>query len=233
VRRATCLLALALLAGFTVACGGAVPETEPAAAPADAGQPPPDTSGFTETGGSEPATTSTEPKPAPGPELKPPPIVLETEAGRQEAVQGSYCITHLSEGGLGEGLCVDTLRPHPAELSVVAPGDEITISLPGATIVTEPPGCSGPCDSTVSLRPLGCGEEQEATRVLDEDGLTWTVDLEPGAYQLDVFVQHFDDGKGMTGDTSGSLGLLVDADRDPAIIPVDESLAVCPYPDQP
>ena len=47
------------------------------------------------------------PSAPPGSEPKPPPIVLVTDAGRQEAVQGSYCVTQVSESGEGQGACAD------------------------------------------------------------------------------------------------------------------------------
>ena len=50
-------------------------------------------------------------------------------------------------------------------------------------------------------------------------------------YELWVFA-YFDTGDGRSGDTS-ALGLLVDPDTGPAIVPVDKSLAVCPYPELP
>ena len=81
------------------------------------GRPPPETSGFVETGGGESATTSTEPERPPSSEPKPPPIVLVTDAGRQEAVQGSYCVTQVSESGEEQGACADAVirASDPAE----------------------------------------------------------------------------------------------------------------------
>jgi hypothetical protein len=245
MRRGVAILALLAAAAALAACGGTNPAAGPEAEPMDVGAPatdvaaPPETEGFSETsefaetGGGEPATTSVILEPDPGMPVTPPRIVLESEAGRQEAVPGSYCITRVSEGGdESAGVCTDAMRPYPVELSVVAPGEEIAVRIPHASIVS-PPSCVAECDSTVTVRPLGCGDQLVATLVLGAAGVKWAVDVEPGAYQLDVFVQAFDDGKGTTGDISGSLGLLVDPAGDPAIIPVDESLAVCPYPEQP
>jgi hypothetical protein len=224
------------------ACGGTVPEAEPdkpppvAATPpseTESAEPPPDTGGFSETTETAIATTVAEPEPDGGPELRPPPIVLVSEAGRQEAVQGSYCITKVSASGEGEGVCADTGFPHPEQVSLVRPGEEVTIEIVGATIVDRPEGCSPACPSIVTVYPLGCGPEQAvADFELTGAATTWKVDLEAGAYELAVFA-YFDAGDEGTGDTSGGLGLRVDPDREAAVKPVDPALAVCPLPEQP
>jgi hypothetical protein len=226
-------------AACLAACGGTVPEAGPekpppvaATPPAETAEPPPDTGGFSETTETATATTVAEPEPDGAPELRPPPIVLVTEAGRQEAVQGSYCITKVSPSGEGEGVCADTAFPHPRELSVVRPGEQVTIEIAGASLRTNG-GCSPACASTVTVHPLGCGPEQAvASFELESASMAWVVDLEPGGYELVAFA-YFETGDGSSGDTSGGLGVLVDPDREPAIIPVDERLAVCPYPEQP
>jgi hypothetical protein len=58
----------------------------------------------------------------------------------------------------------------------------------------------------------------------------WQVNLDPGAYEVDVFAR-FASNDGRKGDVSGSLGLLVDPERTPEIIPMDASLALCPFPE--
>ena len=210
------------------------PETPPpdvGAQPAETGASA-ETSGFTETGSGEPSETSAEPERAPDSELEPPPIMLESEAGRQEAVQGSYCITHVSESGESAGVCADTAFPHPNELSLVAPGANVTIEVAEATL-SVPEGSTG-VSSNVIVYPLGCGPDRGRCRLrgLESASMSWAVVFEPGAYEFTVFA-YFDDGKGTTGDASGGLGLLVDPEREPAVIPVDGTLAVCPYPEQP
>ena len=95
-----------------------------------------------------------------------------------------------------------------------------------------PEGSTG-VSSNVIVYPLGCGPDRAvADFELESASMSWAVDLEPGAYELTVFA-YFDDGEGTTGDASGGLGLLVDPEREPAVIPVDGTLAVCPYPEQP
>jgi hypothetical protein len=222
-------------AACLAACGGTVPEAGPekpppvAATPsAETAEPPPDTGGFSETTETATTTTVAEPEPDGGPELRPPPIVLVTEAGRQEAVQGSYCITKVSPSGEGEGVCADTDVPHPKKLTVVAPGEQVTIEVTGASLRKCPA-----CVSTVIVHPLGCGPERAvASFELESASMRWSAALEPGGYELVVFA-YFETGDGSSGDTSGGLGVLVDPDRESAVTPVDETLPVCPYPEHP
>ena len=47
----------------------------------------------------------------------------------------------------------------------------------------------------------------------------WRVRLRPGAYEVEVFAR-FETADGRTGDTSGSLGILVDRKRRLAIVPL-------------
>jgi hypothetical protein len=160
--------------------------------------------------------------------------VLVTDAGRQEAVQGSYCVTEVSEGGEGVGICADTAFVHPEQLGLVRPSEKITIQLAGASLGTNA-GCSPACPSIATVYPLGCGPDQPVAEFeLGSARAEWTVDLEPGAYELVVFA-YFETEDGRSGDTSGALGLLVD----PTIDPAGESLpaaidpyVVCPYPGQ-
>src|SRR5262245_20063635 len=95
------ILAMLVVSATGAACGGTLPDAGSEASPPAAGAPTgetgfaAETSAFSETGGTEPADTTATSEP-PAPELKPPPIVLKSEAGRQEAVVGSYCITSVS-----------------------------------------------------------------------------------------------------------------------------------------
>ena len=75
-------------------------------------------------------------------------------------------------------------------------------------------GCK---NRTVETIPLAVGPE---TR--------WTVDLEPGAYELDVFA-YYESG-GASGDVSGSLGLTVAGAKQwdaLHVSPVEPSMWVC------
>jgi hypothetical protein len=127
--------------------------------------------------------------------LLPPAIELVSEAGRQRAAPGSYCVDD-PQAGVGE--CVDYEAPAgPEQLSVVRPGETVTIALMGTSAV----------DGTASVRSLGC--EEELVSVPLEPETRWEVDLEPGAYELQIFTT-FEAGSA-GGDTSGVLGLVVDA----------------------
>jgi hypothetical protein len=143
-------------------------------------------------------------------EAEVPAVLLVSEAGRQEGVQGSACV-----GGPASGYCIDAAAPvEPEELSVVRPGEIVEIALEGELDGT----------GTLVVRPLGC--EQEVASVLLESPASWTVDLEPGAYALDVFYRF--GGEGQSGDTSVALGLLVDGSEPAAIVPVDGAVRPCP-----
>jgi hypothetical protein len=131
----------------------------------------------------------------------PPTIILVSEAGEQEGVQGSSCVTTPTVG-----LCTDTPDPDPEALSVVRPGETVEIVVEGATTV----------DGKVHVVRLGCRKELLAFR-LAEPTTRWAVSLEPGVYELDVFVRF--EGEDKSGDTFSSLGLLVDDSVPLEIVP--------------
>ncbi|HSK15182.1 MAG TPA: hypothetical protein VK915_03345 [Gaiellaceae bacterium] len=143
-------------------------------------------------------------------EAEVPAVVLVSEAGRQEGVQGSACV-----GGPASGYCIDAAAPvEPEELSVVRPGETVEIALEGELDGT----------GVLVVRVLGCG--QEAASVPLESPAPWTVDLEPGAYALEVFYEF--EGEGLSGDTSVALGLLVDRAEPAVIVPIDSTVRACP-----
>jgi hypothetical protein len=188
------LLPLLILALLLAACGSSVEGT---GVPASSGE--------ASASGEGTATGPNEPAPEPGEEsdLKPPPIVLLSGYGRQEAVQGSYCVDFVDEAtGQGSGICSDFAMPtFPDAVTSVAPGDRVEFVLPGAAFRP---------DSVVAVRPLGC-TEQVMEEIALESGTgkhLWKVDLKHGAYQLDVFAR-FQADDGRSGDVSGSLGLTV------------------------
>jgi hypothetical protein len=138
--------------------------------------------------------------------------VLESLAGHQEAVRGSSCVAN-DDGGV-VAVCTDAGAVHPEWLSVVHPGETVTVAVVGASL-TGPPGVA-------RARPLGCPETGAATFPLDGASTTWTVALPPGAYELEVAVA-FQTADGRSGDLSGALGLLVDPEREPGIVPASVS----------
>jgi hypothetical protein len=155
--------------------------------------------GETETGGGG-ATGTVEQEPTGsvpqdgGKPRMPPAIELVSEAGRQRAAPGSYCV---DDPQAGVGQCVDYEAPAgPEQLSVVRPGERVTIALVGSSAV----------DGSASVRRRGCDEELASVPL--EPETRWEVDLEPGAYELQIFTT-FEAGTA-SGDTSGVLGMVVD-----------------------
>ena len=170
---------------------------------ADDGTPEPAASGPVETSGVTDASS---------PPLKPPEIVLVSAAGKQIAKQGSYCVVGVDAStGENRGQCADSTWPHPNRVSVVHPGDGVSVALTDANVRKE---------GTVTVLPYGCEHTTVKTIQLNpgEQSTAFAVDLEPGAYELQVFAL-FEADDGRTGDVSGALGLVVAADAPPAIEP--------------
>jgi hypothetical protein len=168
---------------------------------------------------SEPVPESVE-----GPSPQPPQILLVSEVGTQKAVLGSYCLQYEDEAtGQSEGACADSAPAHPQAVTSVVGGDRVTFVVRGSTLKE---------GSAVTIRPLGCSD-----RVTSEIKLEpgpgpheWRVDLDYGAYQLDVFAP-FDAEEG-SGDVSGTLGLTVAGPKKwdaLGIRPVEPDMKVCPF----
>jgi hypothetical protein len=160
------------------------------------------------------------------PDLSPSPIFLISKAGKQRAAQGSSCVEYTNVAtGESSGQCADVAGPvRPKAITVVQPGDNVVVTIPGATLKKE---------SSITIRPLGCADKETKTIDLPANGeLHWPIDLEPGAYELDVFAL-FELGDGLSGDTSGSLGLLVGGGPKEydysGVVTLDEALAVCSF----
>ncbi len=185
----------------------------------------------------EEETAVTVPRPAievDPPKLQPPHIVLESPYGDQTAVQGSYCVEHVDTAtGEGQGACSDSAAVRPKEVTAVAAGDEVRFVFVGAEIVSSS-GCHGDdpqdCIGYVHVTSLGCDHRwvEIVPLALGAETL-WTVDLEPGAYQLDVF-GYFESDAGATGDVSGSLGLTVAGPKqwDALGVSASDPALVCP-----
>jgi hypothetical protein len=171
-------------------------------------------------------TTPAPPAPAADGEVKPPAVVLSSRGEDQEGVRGSYCVQKVDEAsGQGQGVCADAAFPtYPESVTAVAAGDRVTLAIREA--VARP-------DSIVTIRPLGCSD-QTVDKLRFEPGqgeLAWTVDLEPGAYQLDVFAR-FKALDGRTGDVSAALGLTVAGAKENdalGVTGVRRSMQVCPF----
>ena len=161
--------------------------------------------------------------------LVPPPIFLVTEAGRQRAAPGKSCVLTVGQGrGEGAAECHIPRRPvRPKEVSVVRRGDAVLVVVPGAAIVRRQ-GCVGrhECGGWATVRPLGCPRREVAFFELEGGETRWRADVPPGAYELDVSID-FETAAGLTGDTSGVLGLLVARRGEPEILRFRPELARC------
>ena len=158
------------------------------------------TSGVSTAAADEPPTTSI------GDEAdddqRPPPFVLVSVAGRQVGVQSTYCVT-----GPTVGTCADYVQIGPPQkLSVVRPGETLQLVLQDALTA----------EGDVSVVRLGC-DRQLSSLELAGPTTDWTVDLEPGSYELEVFAVF--ETASTSGDTSASLGLLVDESAVPEVVP--------------
>ena len=159
-----------------------------------------------------PASSSPAERPTTGTETtsSPPPILLVSAAGTQRAVLGGYCAPAGESGSAA--LCIDTATVHPDLVSIVRPGEPVSIELAGAQVRKE---------GSVALRHLGCEGEalKQFSLTPGESATSWQVDLAPGEYELDVFAYFTLDGGGGAGDVSGALGLVVDETGEVAVEP--------------
>jgi hypothetical protein len=147
------------------------------------------------------------------------PILLTSEVGTQDAAL-MPCVRFMTSENDWRPVCregVPALRP--SSLSVVRPGETITISFPGAQ-VENPSGCRETCGATL-VQPLGCKDRPlDSFQLLDGDSTEWRVDLPPGRYELDVYAEvRTDEGRKVF--TMGDFGLVVDDALSPQIRPVD------------
>jgi hypothetical protein len=153
-------------------------------------------------------------RPTPAVDREPdgPQIVLISTAGRQLADPSSSCITDLKDAGGASTICADYAYSPPSRYSVVRPSEEVEIAVLGATVTA---------GATV-ISKIRCGQQvpgdQIASIPLPRGRTSWTVDLEPGLYEARVGIDQFSDGKGRSGSTSGTLGLMVNTTRDPAVL---------------
>jgi hypothetical protein len=146
---------------------------------------------------------------------RPPPILLESRAGLQRAVQESYCVF---DPARRVGACVDTVDALPRRFSVVRPGERVAIVLRNSRVVLDDPRCHPRCEAGAVIHRLGT-KRVVRTIPISSARTRWRLRLGPGAYELEVFIGNFAAADGRTGDTSGTLGLLVSRTRRLAILP--------------
>jgi hypothetical protein len=172
--------------------------------------------------------------------LQPPRILLRNSVGeQQEAVRGSFCVDYVDPAsGQGSGMCGDSPAVHPEAITIALQGDQLTFLFSGAEVV-RPDGCHSEteqdCIGWITVKPLGC-EDREVERVplAHAPETRWTIDLERGAYELDVFA-NFETSEGATGDVSGALGLLVGGGPKKydalGVTGVSRGMQICPFGD--
>jgi hypothetical protein len=167
----------------------------------------------------------TEPDPA-SDGTKPPPIVLVSDAGRQVGVTGSFCV---DDPVKGVGTCADGLAPAAERLTVVRPGDRVVFRVEGARAVRDR-DCHArdlSCIGEVHVTRPGCPETPLARVFLERGhGTAWQVALEPGDYELQVFV-YFGGDDGRSGDVSAAFGLRVDPEADREVVPAKPDRVTC------
>lgn len=140
--------------------------------------------------------------------------MLESAAGEQTAVPGSYCV---SDPTRGVGACGDTEPLEPERMSVVRPGEQLALRLRDATTTS----------GSITVSRLGCDAEPVREVPLTAGSETrWAADLPPGAYRLDVSAS-FEEPDGRSGDVSGVLAILVDAAAPQKILPVPLNIRGC------
>lgn len=148
--------------------------------------------------------------------VDPPPIVLASTAGRQTGVQESYCVRSAPmPSKVRISVCADTPDLSPKRLSVVRPGEVVKI-LALRTKVRR---------GRVAIRRLGC-ERAVGGFKLDR-ARAWKVRLAPGAYEIQVVARRFATRDGRTGDTRGTLGLLVDPLAPQTVVRATDELRAC------
>ena len=168
-------------------------------------------SGSTEYGpGGEPSASGMG---APAEPPEPPPIVLESRAGRQTGVLLRYSVETDSTGYGGE-----TASTRPERLTVARPRERLALSMVGVE----------PTQRLVLVKELGCRHRALSSALLPGDRAHWTAPARPGAYEVEVAVPHFEPEGGGTGSATALFGLLVDSNREPALIPATRDLFACP-----
>lgn len=145
--------------------------------------------------------------------VEPPSVNLQTAAGEQVGVHGSYCA---AQAGTGCHACVDRATI-ARQFTFVRPGDEATFSMPDGTLIPDDT-CQPACQPMLRIVRYACDNKGgEFHRPVIEDQ-PWTVDLSPGAYTVSVDSHFEGTDNGWSGGISVGFGLVVDASHEPAVV---------------
>jgi hypothetical protein len=144
---------------------------------------------------------------------RPPVIVLDSKSPNQRSDWGSFCVSVPPDPGdsVGVTLCAEAPDdPEPRSLSVVRPGERITI------VFRKTKDVSG----TVGVYKRGC-EDQPPRRTLEitHPRTQWRVpSFFRGRFEISLFA-YFATVDGRSGSTQGALGFFVSKKRERGLIP--------------
>lgn len=153
----------------------------------------------------------------------PPPIVLSASAGEQRGLTGSYCA-----GRCQSFVCVDSTADRGTWYTVVHPGDEVVFSMPAGTLMGGGALCNPDCPPTLYISEFCESPMTYLTSMPLQEDHAWRVSLPPGSYVLSA-QSHFTGDDGSHGSTSSHFGLIVDPQRDRAIVPPSDPPAQCQH----
>ena len=135
---------------------------------------------------------------------------MTSRAGFQRAAQESFCVrVPPHDGQPGVVRCGDSLDRPPRRLSVVRPGEVVTIRVGSATAIR---------GARAYVKVLGRDTFFGSFR-LTQPVTRLRVNLRPRAYEVEIFA-NYEMADGRTGDTTASLGILVDRKRPLRLLPL-------------
>ncbi|MGI9658320.1 MAG: hypothetical protein ACR2OD_05380, partial [Gaiellaceae bacterium] len=134
---------------------------------------------------------------------QPPEAALLSAAGRQRAIQASYCILDANN----EGICADTPPWEPERYSIARPGETITIAVEASAIRY---------GGRVTIWNTERTRARQIQRLTSLETKV-VLDVPPGLHTVDVFAP-FSTSDGRTGTTSAVVGIAVVSDEKPRIV---------------
>lgn len=134
----------------------------------------------------------------------PPVVTLVSKSPPQEAVWGSYCVS------VEWTLCADYPNVEPRWLSVVRPGERVTIVFEKTKSVT----------GDVWVHKRGCEDDPpKRTFAITRARTRWTVPRSfRGRFELNLEAAEFRTVDGRAGDMSATLGILVSKTRPESLV---------------